>query len=233
MTYDSAGTKYFFESAGMFDINAFQASNPLMIANGKTWKYKSLPNLKSEDFNQYYLDTVNKRWEYCGEANAKTTLPSDSGYKNSKPETINPSTIALNTNTTSNANVQNNEVSTKEEIKVAEIKQEIASIQNTKPLPPVKANPKKTHFNFGYDMKDFPEMAAYNNILFDVGPENKDFKESYYDMTWESVKMEEGPKKGVNFKMTLSRRNQKLELIVYPVFDAKNYDSAKVEYAEK
>jgi hypothetical protein len=60
MTYDSAGTRYHFESAGMFEIDAKQNGKKLRIAAGKSIAV----NLASLDtaqtkFNQYYMGNTN------------------------------------------------------------------------------------------------------------------------------------------------------------------------------
>jgi hypothetical protein len=65
MTYDSAGTRYHFESAGMFEIAANQEGKKLRIAQGKSIDVKlaSLDTATSK-FNQYYMANVNERWQY-------------------------------------------------------------------------------------------------------------------------------------------------------------------------
>lgn len=234
MTYDSSGANYFFESAGMFEINATQNQASLQVNPEKNMTVMMSTPYNPEQYNQYYLDTVQKQWIYKGKDHGnkdyQTLAKSDSC-------TPNQSTSSVNIPKTSNQAVTTVVQKYEEEVKKAEAKKEaitkeVIALKSARPVAPVKANPKITHFNFGYDKRDFPELAVYNNILFDVGAENKDFKESYYATTWEKVTMEDGPKKGVNYKMTLSRRNQNVVLIVYPVFDGKNYDSARVAYSK-
>jgi hypothetical protein len=64
MTYDSAGKQFHFESAGMFEILAFDGEQPVFI-NPEKMIMVELASLSPEDkFNTYYLDTVKKNWEY-------------------------------------------------------------------------------------------------------------------------------------------------------------------------
>jgi hypothetical protein len=230
MSYDSAGTTYFFESAGMFDIGAFKDDNALQVASQKNLKVEMATKYNPVYYNQYYLDTLNKRWEYKGKDVSKNLIAGDSIGKHNQATAINTGSKKVMNNIVPSI-VDKNPVE-KATLTENKLHEEIAVIQKTKPVPPVKANPKRTHFNFNFNKKDFPEMEAYKDVLFDVGEENKKFNDSYYDMTWESVKIEEGPKKGVNFKLTLMRRKEKVELIVYPVYDGKNYDAAKTQYAQ-
>jgi hypothetical protein len=67
MTYDSAGTRYHFESAGMFEIDAHQHGKKLRMAAGKSIVVK-LASLDSNQtkFNQYYLANVNDKWQFMG-----------------------------------------------------------------------------------------------------------------------------------------------------------------------
>ncbi len=68
MTYDSAGTKYTFESAGMFDLNGFLANKPIKIASGKRLNVKMSSAYKDDRYNMYLLDTVKKTWAYLGKS---------------------------------------------------------------------------------------------------------------------------------------------------------------------
>ncbi|MFN4812364.1 MAG: hypothetical protein ACK5HE_11025 [Bacteroidota bacterium] len=77
MTYDSAGTRYHFESAGMFEIDAKQNGKKLRIAAGKSIAV----NLASLDtaqtkFNQYYMGNTNESWQYMGK-DVQWQMPKD------------------------------------------------------------------------------------------------------------------------------------------------------------
>jgi hypothetical protein len=63
MTYDSAGYTYHFETAGMFDIRGFQNGEPVLIADNKSIEVR-LDGADGQDFNNYYLDEEQKRWQY-------------------------------------------------------------------------------------------------------------------------------------------------------------------------
>ncbi len=66
MNYDSAGTKYNFESSGMCEINAFKDNKAIFVnENAKPEINLSVTN-KSSLHNLYFLDTANRKWEYQG-----------------------------------------------------------------------------------------------------------------------------------------------------------------------
>ncbi len=64
MVYDSAGTKMQFESAGMFDIRAYENDKPVFIKAGKELIVDMQSETRDNNFNVYYLDTIQKNWVY-------------------------------------------------------------------------------------------------------------------------------------------------------------------------
>lgn len=68
MDYDSAGTKYLLESAGMFEITASQDGKPVFLKSGKELAVNMVSHSSNTtDYNIYNLDTVKKQWEYISE----------------------------------------------------------------------------------------------------------------------------------------------------------------------
>jgi hypothetical protein len=62
MNYDSANTKYFFESAGMCEIYATKENVPVFVNPENKPEVNLVSNNKGENFNLYYLDTLQKKW---------------------------------------------------------------------------------------------------------------------------------------------------------------------------
>ncbi|OJJ23868.1 hypothetical protein BKI52_05830 [marine bacterium AO1-C] len=56
MHYDSAGTRYHFESGGMFEIRGNQNGEPVYLANNKAIDVNVVSYNKDKNFNHYYLD---------------------------------------------------------------------------------------------------------------------------------------------------------------------------------
>jgi hypothetical protein len=72
MVYDSAGQTCNFESAGMFDINAFAGSTPVFIADNKNLSVEMASFKPGDDFNFYYYDPQSNNWECQGRKTAET-----------------------------------------------------------------------------------------------------------------------------------------------------------------
>jgi len=66
MTYAKDSVKYHFESAGMFDIQGIVDGKQVYIAPGKTLKIDLASQNRANRFNNYYLDTISKRWLELG-----------------------------------------------------------------------------------------------------------------------------------------------------------------------
>lgn len=70
MEMDSAGTKIKFQSAGMFDIKATQHNSPVYIAKNKSIQVNMASFKSGDNYNFYYLDTVQQNWQTKGYASA-------------------------------------------------------------------------------------------------------------------------------------------------------------------
>lgn len=67
MNYDSAGKSWLLESAGMFELTAWQEGKPLELLPGKSITVNLVSHTPENNYNIYYLDTTNRRWEYIAE----------------------------------------------------------------------------------------------------------------------------------------------------------------------
>lgn len=229
MTYDSAGTTYHFESAGMMELLAYQDGKPLKMKQGKEIEVELRSDYEGLKYNLYMLDTNARNWVYEGKDKVK---------KNTK-EGQDQDVFASN----SKEKVMNQVIETKpaEELpevqkltkEIENIKKDIAKIESTKPDKPRKGNTGRFKFNLDVKADEFPELVAYKDVVFEVGEENKNFTKETYKMEWEDVELSEGPQKGVNYKLTLAKGNDKQTFIVYPVLVGKNYETAMSEYKQK
>src|ERR1043166_3888724 len=75
MTYDSAGTRYQFESAGMVEMLAFQDGKQVNMAKGKKVDIQLASAQSGNEYNLYKLDTNINNWSCLGKDRvvAKTT----------------------------------------------------------------------------------------------------------------------------------------------------------------
>ena len=222
MTYDSAGVRYHFESAGMMEMKAYQNGKLVAVAPDKSINVELASNYPGAEYNLYKLDTVANNWSCLGKDKIVANVP-DTKADNTKPveqvkETAEYKTI---------------EVNKEEAIKTREVKVEALPKAPVAPKKPELAKKDKYTFNLDVDSKEYPELAIYKGVLFEVGDENKNFNSSMYNITWDEATVKEGPDKGNNYLLTLKRASKKYDLVVYPVFEGKNYEAAQKEYQEK
>jgi len=222
MTYDSAGLKYQFESAGMMEMLAYQNGKPVNMAPGKSIDVAMASGNSDPKFNLYKLDTVKNNWSCLGKdkvvAKAEKPAPSNT-----------PAPIATVEKTPEYQKIetQKTEAKTVKETQVAAL-----PAPAPEPKKPEKAAQGKYTFNIDVDPKEYPELAVYKGLLFEVGPENKDFSSSMYNVTWDAATIKEGSKKGQNYRLTLEKGTRKYELLVYPVFEGKDYETALKDFQD-
>ncbi len=230
MKYDSAGRPFNLESAGMFDIKGTQNGEPVFIKKDKPLKVELASTVKDDRFNQYYLDTVKQNWTY---------LKRDDFPKRKAEHAISVESSET-VNEVSSTRLRELEY-TSEKV----IPRKMDSVQKTyttrasrlpqpaKPNAPVKATKGRPTFVIEGSHEEYPELAAFENVIFEVGPENRNYSKDMHDITWSDVKISQGPVKGKNYILTLSYRSRTEKLIVYPVLNENDFEKASEQYSER
>ncbi len=223
MTYDSAGVKYQFESAGMMEMLAYQNGEPIKMATGKSINVEMASNYKGNEYNLYNLDTLHNNWSCLGKDKVandmKDEAKADRMQRNEKPLTKQQKRIV---DSTSNYITK---IVVEKEKKINEL-----LVSNRVPVKPKQSQKTKYTFNISVDQKEFQELAIYKGVLFEVGDENKNFNSSLYDITWDDASLKVGTKKGENYLLTLKKGLKKYEFVVYPVYEGKDFETAKSDY---
>lgn len=194
MHYDSAGTHYTFESAGMFELLAFRNNEPLSIIPGKELTVNLISLNADNDFNMYYLDTVQKQWEYLGRSSA------DNG---------------------------NNKV-LYDSLLASEYAERMLGIDE----PPVitVSDPNKQNFIIDYNKEEFPELAVFDGVKFQVDDSDQSYDPSLANQIWEDVIVKRADKK---YTVTFSRAKSSYTFKVVPVVDEKDYPKFRQELDRK
>lgn len=223
MTYDSAGVKYQFESAGMMEMLAFQDGKKVNMAPAKSISVQLASNYKGTEYNLYKLDTVKNNWSCLG----KDKVVANQIFSATKDSIKTPISVQQ-TPEYKTIETRKQETQKEKEIKIADLPK-----PSPEPKKPNKSRKDKYTFNIEVDEKDFPELTIYQGAIFEVGVENKNFTKEMYDITWDDVRISQGSKKGENYLLTLKKSSKKLELYVYPVYEGKNYESALKAFQDK
>jgi len=222
MSYDSAGERYHFESAGMIDIAAFKDGKVVYLKPDKKVEVQLASSNPSTAFNLYQLDTTAHNWTYLGKDKVKTETVAD-------PKAATEARLAA----------KNEEV--KSVISQLEEKrdQEIAQVAKAMPVPdqpaqPKKADKKKNRFGVQELVAgQFPELEAYKGVNWEVieSPGEK-FDKGLYDIDWEDISVTKGERKDA-YVITLKKGIRIVKINVYPVFDGDNYAKAMEVYEKK
>jgi hypothetical protein len=227
MQYDSAGTNYTFESAGMFDVRGYQNGEEVFIRPGKPITVELNSSQPADAYNQYYLDTVAKNWHVI--KHDTPVLPKEK------------SAIAIHSKEVAPAKSKQEAAL---ENKIQSIPKKVDSVKvvytkkiETIPQPKQPSKPAKAtgrpQWELDVNYKDFPELAAFKNAVFEVGAENKNYNKELQQITWSNAVITEGTQKGKNYTLTLRKRNREEKLIVYPVLSGENYEKALEVYDRK
>ena len=219
MTYDSAGEQYHFESAGMMEISATQNGNSLKPNPNALITVDMVSFNKENRFNTYYLDTVERKWEYMAQTNYQESAVVQASSSSS--DTGKPVTVA------ELGGIKQNDEQTAQ---LKRIDQEISKMETQKPVEPKKAEVNKHRFTIKVDENEFPEIAVYNHVKFEV--DDKTYDPAKADILWENIEMRRVDKSH-NYEITFSKGTQQYKVTAAPVFDDKDYASAKKIYDEK
>lgn len=227
MTYDSAGTTYHFESAGMMEIRAYHEGKEVFVNPGKEIKVQFASDFKDDRYNIYYLDEKGKKWDYHG----KDVLPEEEEVAHevpvrySDPEEIDHPLLAEKA---PEMNIDKDPVN-------KEIKRVEKKIEEIKKTEPKEANEKNFNLEIMVDAKEFPELALYKGSKFEVHPEkNPGFKPSLANEEWHACDVEQGEEEK-EYVLTFKNFQSKKEasITTYPVFEGKDYETAKAEFDKK
>jgi hypothetical protein len=213
MTYDSAGEQFHFETAGMMEISATQNGKPLKT-NPNAFITVDMVSANNEDkFNTYYLDTTDKKWKYLAQQNYNqptATQPSNTENAATEPSTPEPDKAIIN--------------------ELKKTQNEIAKLEQQKPVEPKAVNKDKHRFNIKVDEKEFPEIAIYSNMKFEVADKNYDAKKA--QVLWEDISMKRIDN-SLNYEITFSNARENYKVIATPVFADKDLKSAQKIYDQK
>ena len=227
MAYDSAGHKFNLETAGMFEIKGSKNGEPVFIKPEKKLEVELASTVKENRFNQYFLDTTARNWKYL-----KKDVPTGTVHNPSTigPDSLKPSKKLL----TLKEQIEVIIPKKIDSVKVVYVKKVERLPKYKEPRKPRVTEPtKRPTFQLAGSYDEFPELTAFNDVVFELGPENTNYTKDLLDITWSDVKISQGPIKGENYWLTLSYRNRVEKIIVYPTLRGKDLENANKQYTEK
>lgn len=210
MEYDSAGSTYTFESAGMFEIRALQNGERLQNDLEKDIVVDIVSKNDGDQFNKYAFNEEKGAWDY----KSKCAIVKEE--KEMKPLV--------------------NEKDTEQEFFIKNRNK--AAAAKSKPLvkvevPVVPKFPElvsdKYAFTIDYDKKKFPELE--NGVVFQVDENRSKFSSIYYDLNWDKVAIKRSKVKG-NYSITLQKGEKILNIESFPALPKAEYLKRREKYTK-
>jgi hypothetical protein len=210
MAYDSAGVEYTFESAGMLDIQAFEANKKLELKEGVELDIQMASLNLEPEFNLYNLDETTGVWDYKGK------------------DRRNP----LSRPVAELKNYEEGEFDFSDE--TYESEDDFSTISRR---APAKRNEKRYAFKIDLDNVQKQKFVNVEDVMFEIrqgedeGNGQSLFDSKYYDIEWESMDLkaiEDG-----DYDLKLRRGRKSFDLIVYPVYSDAKYQAAKDAYEKE
>jgi len=206
MQYDSAGANFTFESAGMFEINAYQNGKKLRTNPSSVIEVQMASINDGDYFNKYYFNEASGNWEYISKDNAIITSLVGS-------DTLSPTQIMS---------------------RLTEIQDNMARIDAMRPKAPAKRDPELFSIRIKFDKDQFPELKFYGNVLFQVLEDDNDpgvsFRTKYDGVEWDDVTLE---KEGSHYLLTFFKDMEPHKFKAIPVMDDATYSSAMINFEAK
>lgn len=98
-------------------------------------------------------------------------------------------------------------------------------VEITEPLKPAKANNKSPVIKIVIDQASFKELLVYDNLQFQLDPNEKNFNPKDTAGDWSDVELLKGSSKGL-YKVKFSNATRSVSYSARPVLEGKDYDRA-------
>ena len=202
MNYDSSGIIRPFESAGMIELRAYKNGEELKLAPGKEINVEMISYNDESRFNYYHLDDSTQNWIYLG----KDSILSDKIAFTRQPDNY---TDPL-------------------EEKIRQAERKLVTHEKVEPKKPAKKSDKRYSFDLEIDVKNFPYLAQFKEVKFEV-LENQGFNANIYDQSWSDARLSE-LKKSELYQIELISKNERKKFKVLPILSGADLEKAMRSY---
>ncbi len=255
MEYDSNGTKYILESAGMIEIYGEKNGERVEIAPDKSIAVELVSNIEipnvnvKPNFNIYRLDTEKRNWDYRGVDKIEFVKPKTDKFRN---DTTYTSVFDENGDIVGQKMAI---ISTDpRQAQISQIEQrgktELAQIERSIPKPVAPIKPKKENgsdlvFDFDFEtakITDRVRQYEEETLVNQAQNELIEMKEKYGEVLWQvsprngafdESKMEKrfadvviNKVNNIDFEITLSNPTEEVKFLANPVLSGENYEEA-------
>jgi hypothetical protein len=223
MTYDSLNTTYTFESAGMVQIFGYQNGEEVYVNPNKPIKVEMQSRYEGTKYNLYELDTVQRNWVNKGKDKVE-----------SEKLKVKSGSVDIIAN-----GVSSNDVEVKQTYKIKEqkreelvaVQKEVKKIEKTEPIKPKQVDDTKFHFDIEVDQREFPEIAVYQGMLFEVLPGEK-ISPNDADKNWTNIELRKSETQN-QFIIHLTSPKEERLFKAQPVFKGEDLAKANKVFEQK
>ena len=206
MDYDSLGTKYHFQSGGMFELTATSGSATASLVDNAAIQV-SYPTITADDgMNQYRYNVETQDWKY------DSTMPLDQLEGACETHQV---------------DFTNQHTSQNTPPAMANFQSEVDAILGGVPDEPELASATRYKFNFDFDEADFPELTGFADVMFQA--KDSRFKRSFYEKSWDSVELKKGK---LGYSIVLKDGSIEEQFNVMPVLQKEAYETAFAKYEQ-
>jgi len=222
MDYDSSGHAMVLESDGMIEIHGYQNDVAIRIAPNKIIDVAVATTDGDTRFNAYVLNEDTRNWEYRG----KPALVKDEVLVHDF--TMDHTDVAYTDEVFAELELEKDNAETV----YTTAQEEVATHKKTEPKKPVSKGDKDRQFLLDVNASEFPELATYKNLVFEVVKNDPNFSASVYTQQWDDVSLS---KKGKDKKylLTLFKKGAKKTFAVFPVFSGVDLNIAMKKFDKK
>jgi len=114
------------------------------------------------------------------------------------------------------------------ELKMVDL--ELQGLKNKVGIEPEKASDQQLNFRVVYDKELYPELAVYDDLLFQILNKDK-FKPEYSNFEWSTVDIKKG--ESGSYKVQFEMPDLKIEYLCKPVFEEANYEKALSKFEQR
>ncbi len=184
MTYDSAGQEYLFESAGMFEVQGWQNGQKVFVNPNCPITIEQKTVSSDGKFNMYYLDTVNRNWQFIGKPNWQTD-PS------ATTKIVADADVILSNGSENHSFSFPSLHDTSDDL-LMKLQKEIDALEKTTWVEPKLMNVNNQNFTIEFDKNQFPEFEPFASTIFGVSDASK-FSPALYKYSWNTAVLTVNP----------------------------------------
>ncbi|MGD1848221.1 MAG: hypothetical protein ACFB10_22745 [Salibacteraceae bacterium] len=252
LEYDSAGSKHRFASAGMVEITASKNGKELFTNPEAPIEVEMVSPKGHGHYNLYFLDKEQANWvsegeprvikyaEAVMEEESRTSAPVAGGVHTrtmvqgnqiieNSVEMLFPDSLSMDID---DPTLQLRDRYQNYRYELDGARKALKDYALREPIEPQLISPEFFNFNIDVDARQFPELANFKDLRFEIRDPDTRFSADFYEVVWQAAELQSN-RPEPNFKLFLTKEKRVEEFVVYPVFEESNRNLAMGAFQEK